>query len=78
MGDLNGKRGKILGMEPQNDGMQLIRAQAPLSEVQDYSIALKSITQGRGSFNMEFASYEEAPARIAEEIIEKYKAEQEE
>jgi elongation factor G len=78
MGDLNGKRGKILGMEPQNDGMQLIRAQAPLSEVQDYPIALKSITQGRGSFNMEFASYEEAPARIAEEIIEKYKAEQEE
>lgn len=75
MGDLNGKRGRILGMEPQEGGMQLIKAQAPLAEVQDYAIALKSITQGRGSFKMEFAQYEEVPARLAEEIIEKRKAE---
>jgi len=75
IGDLNGKRGRILGMEPQEGGMQLIKAQAPLTEVQDYAIALKSITQGRGSFKMEFAQYEEVPARLAEEIIEKRKAE---
>ncbi|MDD3315853.1 MAG: elongation factor G [Syntrophaceticus sp.] len=77
MGDLNGKRGKIMGMEPRENGMQLIKAQAPLAEVQDYPIALKSITQGRGSFNMEFSSYEEAPARFAEEIIKKHQQEQE-
>jgi elongation factor G len=75
MGDLNGKRGKIMGMEPQEGGMQLIKAQAPLVEVQDYPIALKSITQGRGSFKMKFSSYEEVPARLAQEIIEKHKAE---
>ena len=77
MGDLNGKRGKIMGMEPQDGGMQLIKAQVPLAEMQDYPIALKSITQGRGSFKMEFASYEEVPGRAAQEIIEKRKAEQE-
>lgn len=78
MGDLNGKRGKIMGMEPQKDGTQVIKAQVPLAEMQDYPIALKSITQGRGSFKMEFSSYEEVPARLAGEIIEKHKAEQEE
>lgn len=77
MGDLNGKRGKIMGMEPQDGGLQVIKAQVPLAEMQDYPIALKSITQGRGSFKMYFASYEEVPARLAEEIIEKRKAEQE-
>lgn len=77
IGDLNGKRGRIMGMEPQEGGMQLIKAQVPLAEMQDYPIALKSITQGRGSFRMEFASYEEVPARLAEEIIEKRKAERE-
>jgi elongation factor G len=77
MGDLNGKRGRIMGMEPQEGGMQLIKAQVPLAEIQDYPIALKSITQGRGSFKMDFASYEEVPARTAQEIIEKRKAEQE-
>lgn len=78
MGDLNGKRGRIMGMEPLPDGMQLIKAQVPLAEMQDYAIVLKSITQGRGSFKMEFASYEEVPAKLAEEIIEKHRAEKEE
>lgn len=76
IGDLNGKRGRILGMEPQDGGIQVIKAQVPLAEMSDYAIALKSITQGRGAFKMEFAQYEEVPARLAEEIIEKRKAEQ--
>lgn len=75
IGDLNGKRGRILGMEPQDGGIQVIKAQVPLAEMSDYAIALKSITQGRGAFKMEFAQYEEVPARLAEEIIEKRKAE---
>lgn len=76
MGDLNGKRGRILGMEPQGK-QQVIKAQAPLSEMYRYAIDLKSITQGRGSFSMEFAQYEEVPAHIAEKIIEAAKQEKE-
>lgn len=73
MGDINSKRGRILGMEPQGK-YQLIRAQVPLSEMYRYAIDLKSITQGRGSFKMEFAQYEEVPAHIAEKVIEAAKA----
>ncbi|GAW94228.1 elongation factor G [Calderihabitans maritimus] len=69
IGDLNGKRGRILGMEPQGK-YQVIRAQVPLAEMYRYAIDLKSITQGRGSFKMEFYQYEEVPAHLAEKIIE--------
>ncbi len=75
MGDLNGKRGRILGMEPKEGGVQVIKAQVPLAEMYRYAIDLKSITQGRGSFKMEFSHYEEVPPRLAEEIIEKRRAE---
>lgn len=69
MGDLNKKRGKILGMESRGH-IQLIRATAPLSEVQKYAIDLRSMTQGRGLFSMDFDHYEEVPGNIAEGIIE--------
>ncbi|MGD0621754.1 MAG: elongation factor G [Thermacetogeniaceae bacterium] len=75
MGDFNSRRGRILGMESREGGVQVIRATAPLAELADYAIVLKSITQGRGTFKMEFFQYEETPARLAEEIIEKRKAE---
>ena len=68
IGDLNSKRGRILGMEPQ-DGEQLVKAQAPLTELSKYAIDLRSLTQGRGSFEMSFEHYEEVPARTAENII---------
>ena len=74
IGDLNGKRGRILGMEPKGKN-QVIKALVPLAEMYRYAIDLKSITQGRGSFKMEFASYEEVPANLAEKIIETAKAE---
>jgi elongation factor G len=74
MGDLNGKRGRILGMERQGKH-QVIKAQAPLSEMYRYAIDLKSITQGRGSFSMEFSQYEEVPAHIADRIIDVAKQE---
>lgn len=77
IGDLNGKRGRILGIEPKEGGFQVIRAQAPLAEMHHYAIDLKSLTQGRGSFKMEFAHYEEVPPRLAEEIVAKRKAKQE-
>lgn len=66
--DLNTKRGRILGMEPAGR-VTVIRAQAPKAELARYAIDLKAITQGRASFTMEFNSYEEVPARIAEDII---------
>ncbi len=68
MGDLNKKRGRIMGMEPQ-DGLQTIKAQVPMSEMFKYAIDLRSMTQGRGSFQTEFSHYEEVPAQIAEPII---------
>jgi elongation factor G len=73
IGDLNSKRGRIMGMDPQGK-TQIIRAQVPLSEMFRYAIDLKSITQGRGSFKMEFSQYEEVPANTAEKIIEAAKS----
>lgn len=70
IGDLNTKRGRILGMEPTGKQSR-IRAMVPFSEMTRYAIDLKSMTQGRGSFKMQFSSYEEVPGRIAEDIIKK-------
>lgn len=75
IGDLNKKRGRILGMDPEN-GEQHIRAQAPLAEMFRYAIDLRSMTQGRGDFTMEFDHYEEVPANIAEQVIANAKKEQ--
>lgn len=75
MGDMNKRRGRILGMEPQEDGYQLVIAEAPQAELFEYAIDLRSMTQARGSFKMEFVRYEEVPANIAEKIIEEAKAE---
>jgi len=76
MGDMNKKRGRILGMEPAGK-MQIIKAQAPLAEMFRYAIDLRSMTQGRGSFTMEFSHYEEVPAQIAEQIIANSKKKEE-
>ncbi len=73
--DLNGKRGRILGMEPVGKGLGVIKAQVPSSEMFRYSIDLRSITQGRGSFDLDFSHYEEVPQRIAETIISSVKKE---
>ncbi|MGI5840305.1 MAG: elongation factor G [bacterium] len=69
IGDLNKKRGRILGMEPQG-GTQLVKAQVPLAEMFKYATDLRSMTQGRGVFTMNFDHYEEVPGNIAENVIE--------
>ena len=74
IGDLNKKRGRILGMEPHGSG-QLVRAMVPQVEMLKYAIDLRSITQGRGTFTMRFDHYEEVPAQLAQQIIEEYKKE---
>jgi len=74
--DFNTKRGRILGMEP-GDRFTTVKAQVPLSEMYRYSIDLKSITQGRGSFSMAFSHYEEVPAMLSDKIVAKAKADKE-
>jgi len=71
IGDLNGRRGKIEGMEMATVGNQTIRAFVPLSSMFGYATDLRSATQGRGTYSMEFARYEEMPKNLADEIIKK-------
>ncbi|MFO3717352.1 elongation factor G [Anaerococcus sp. ENR1011] len=73
MGDMNKRRGRILGMDPQADGSQIIIAEAPLSEVLTYAIDLRSQTSARGSFSMDFERYEEVPKEITQKVIEAHK-----
>ncbi|WP_312701000.1 elongation factor G [Sedimentibacter sp.] len=77
MGDMNKRRGKILGMEQQEDGSQKVMAEAPMAEMYTYAIDLKSMTQARGSFEMEFLRYDEMPFNMAEKVIADYKAKNE-
>ncbi len=74
LSDLNTKRARVLGMNPQGD-INEIETQAPLAEVQRYAIDLKSMTQGRGIYTMEFSHYEEVPAHVAQKIIAARQAE---
>ena len=74
IGDLNSRRGKIDGMEPRNN-LQIIHAFVPLSEMFGYATDLRSKTQGRGSYSMEVAYYDEVPKNISETIVARYKGE---
>ncbi len=76
IGDLNRKRGKILGMQPEG-GSQVIRARVPASEMTRYAIDLRSITQGRGTYTTEFFSREPVPSEVAQGIIERAKQQEE-
>jgi elongation factor G len=70
IGDLNSKRARVLGMEPIGGGMQRVQAQAPLSEMGHYATALRSITQGRGSFTMSLLDYEQVPPHEAQKVVQ--------
>ncbi|MBX7045754.1 MAG: elongation factor G [Ignavibacteria bacterium] len=72
MGDLSSRRGKIEGMSQRNDA-QVIKASVPLSEMFGYATQLRSMTQGRAIYTMQFAHYDEAPKSIQEQIVEKVK-----
>ena len=74
IGDLNGKRGKVQGVEPQAGGSQKITALVPMAEMLTYANQLNSITSGRGMYSMEFSRYEEVPAHLAQKIISERKA----
>jgi elongation factor G len=72
MGDLSSRRGKIEGMNQRSDA-QVIRAMVPLSEMFGYATTMRSMTQGRAIYNMEFDHYSEVPKSVSEQIIEKHK-----
>jgi elongation factor G len=69
--DLNSKRARIIGMEAIDNAMQQVKAYVPLAEMFGYSTDLRSATQGRANFTMQFHSYDDVPVRIAERIIKK-------
>ncbi len=73
MGDLNSRRGRIQGMDNKG-GNTVVKAEVPMSEMLTYGADLTSMTQGRGSFNMEMNHYDVVPAQLQEKIIEKAKA----
>ena len=75
--DLNGKRGRILGMNP-DDGVTLIEAEVPLAEVQRYAQDLRSVSQGRGTYSLEFDHYDQVPANLEPKVIEDAKRAKEE
>jgi elongation factor G len=73
MGDLNSRRGRIQGMDNKG-GNTVVKAEVPMAEMLTYGVDLTSMTQGRGSFNMEMHHYDTVPGQLQEKIIEKAKA----
>ena len=69
MGDINKRRGRVLGMNPAEDELTCIDAEVPQGELGDYAVMLRSTTQGRGYFTLAFERYEEAPKPVAEKVI---------
>ncbi|HHU49471.1 MAG: elongation factor G [Caldicoprobacterales bacterium] len=75
IGDLNKRRGRILGMNPLGNGMQEVVAEVPQAEMAKYATDLRSMTQARGSFKLTFVRYEEVPANISAKVVEQAKQE---
>ena len=75
MGEVNKRRGRVLGMEPAGHGRQTVEAEVPMAEMHDFTTFIRQCTQGRGSFTFEFERYEEAPQNVAQKVIEDAKAE---
>jgi elongation factor G len=78
MSDMSGRRGRIQGTESVGGGISVVRAQAPLAEMATYAADLRSISQGRASYMMSFAGYEEVPAHLMDAIVAAHKAVDEE
>ncbi len=70
MGEINKRRGRVLGMNPGEDGLQVVEAEVPMSELIDFTTYMRSSTQGRGSYSVEFARYEPLPANLEQKVID--------
>lgn len=73
IGEINKRRGHVLGMNPLNDTMQEVIAEAPMAELYDFSTFLRQCTQGRGAFEASFERYEEAPPQVSQKVMEEAK-----
>lgn len=70
MGEINKRRGRVLGMNPGEDGLQVVEAEVPMSELIDFTTYMRSSTQGRGSYSVEFARYEPLPSNLEQKVID--------
>jgi elongation factor G len=75
IGDINKRRGQVLGMNSDGEGLNVVEAEVPMAEMHSYLIDMRSITRGRGFFGFEFLRYQEAPPAVAQKVIESSKAE---
>jgi len=73
LGDVNKRRGRVLGMEPSDEGYQKVVAEVPEAEITKYTIDLKAMTQGSGTFARTFLRYEEVPGNLTQKIIDEHK-----
>ena len=73
MGEVTKRRGRVLGMTPDADGMQVVEAEVPMAEMQDFTTYLRQLTQGRGSFTFDFVRYETLPQMLEAKVIEQAK-----
>ena len=73
IGDLNKRRGRVLGMNPAEDDLTCVEAEVPMAEMGDYAVMLRSLTQGRGHFTLDFERYEQAPEAVAQKVVAEYK-----
>ena len=69
MGELNKRRGRVLGMEPVSHGVTMIQAEVPMREMHDFAMYLRQTTRGLGSFTLDFVRYEQLPANLLAEVI---------
>ena len=70
IGDLNAERGRIQGMTTQGDGTTLVEAEVPQGELLRYATDLRSMTQGKGTFTLQFDHYEQMPSRLVDKVIQ--------
>ena len=77
IGDLNKRRGRVMGMNPDNEGNTVVEAEVPMAEMSSYAIDLRAMTQARGSFTLEFVRYEEVPKANQQKIIDDAKKDEE-
>ena len=74
MGVVTKRRGRVVGMNPYDDGLQVVEAEVPVAEMQDFTTFLRQLTQGRGYFTFEFVRYETLPQMLENKVIEQAKA----
>ena len=73
MGDVTKRRGRVLGMSPDEDGLQVVEAEVPMAEMQDFTTFMRQLTQGRGHFEFDFVRYENLPSNLEAKVIEEAK-----